>query len=154
MKSILTSNNKSKLPDNSYPGIYKIPCEKHPNNPYIGETKMQIRTRNDQHQESMRKEQWENSGAAAHSRTCDGIQWDNTETLKVERRRFDRKVRETLEIQSHKCGPEKGGMNLDNGFYVKTLFWTPFFTYLRKSRTNRVTSNNTTSNEASATPNE
>ena len=154
LKSILTSKNKSKLPDHSYPGVYKIPCEEHPNNPYIGETKMQIRTRNDQHQDSMKKEQWENSGAAAHSRTCNGIQWNNIETLKVEKKRFDRKVRETLEIQSHKCGPEKGGMNLDNGSYVKTLFWTPFFTHLRKARTNRKPSNSMTSNETNATSNE
>ena len=148
MKTILTSKNKSRLPDHSYPGVYKIPCEKHPKNPYIGETKLQIRTRNDQHQGYVEKEQWENSGAAAHSRTCDGIQWNDITTLKVENKRFDRKVRETLEIQFHNCGPDKGGMNIDNGSYVKTKFWTPFFTCLRKTnntiKNNNVTSNNVT----------
>ena len=52
-------------------------------------------------------------------------------TLKVEANRFNRKVRESLEIQYHGCGPKKGGMNLDDGQYVKTKFWTPLFRYLR-----------------------
>ena len=153
LKSILTSKNKSKLLDHSYPGIYKIGCEKHPNNPYIGETKLQIRTRNEQHQDYVAKEQWEKSGAAFHSRTCDGIIWDQIETLKTEGNRFDRKVREALEIQYYKCGPTNGGMNIDNGHYLKTLFWTPFFTNLRKSRKTRITSNNVPSSEANATSN-
>ena len=49
-----------------------------------------------------------------------------------ETNRFERKVREVLEIQYHKCGPKKGGMNLDDGQYVTTKFWTPHFKYLRK----------------------
>ena len=107
LKSILTSGNKSNLPDNSYPGVYKIPCSKHPKNPYIGETGIQIRNRNEQHKNCITKEQWDKSGVALHQKDCEGsILWEQTETIKAEMNRFDRKVREALEIQYHKCGPK------------------------------------------------
>ena len=61
-----------------------------------------------------------------------------TVTIQTERNKFDREVREALEIQNHKCGPIEKGTNLDMGKYVKTKFWMPFFDYLRK---NNVTSN-------------
>ena len=57
--------------------------------------------------------------------------WENTETLKIEPKRFERKVREALEIQHWRCGPQNGGLNLDDGQYVTTAFWTPMFQYLR-----------------------
>ena len=148
LKSILTTKNKSKLPDHSHPGVYRIPCKKHPENPYIGETKLQIRTRNVAHQEYVRKEKWDQSGVASHSRLCNGVEWEKIETLKVEKHRFDRKVREALEIQYHKCGPEKGGMNLDDGDYVKTKFWTPFMTYLKQK--SNVTPDNTVTSDRDA----
>ena len=53
--------------------------------------------------------------------------WSQTETIKVERNRFDRKVREALEIQYHKCNPKHMGQ------YVKTIFRTLFFTHLQKT---------------------
>ena len=61
------------------------------------------------------------------------ILWDELETLKVERNKFDRKVREALEIEYNQCGPKHGGMNLDNGQYVTTKFWEPYFNYQRKN---------------------
>ena len=130
---ILTSKNKFKLREHSHPGIYKIRCSNHPDNPYIGETKMQIQTRVKQHEESVRKGRWDKSAISLHKMNCDGnIDWDEIETVKVERKTFDRKVREALEIQYNMCGPEKGGMNMDDGKYVTTKFWTPFFAYNRK----------------------
>ena len=136
LSTLLTNKNKSKLPDNSHPGVYKIPCKKHPENPYIGETKLQIRTRNEIHKGYVIKEQWDQSGVAFHSSLCKEVEWDAIETLKVEKNRFDRKVREALEIQFHKCDPDNGGMNKDWGDYVKTKFWTPFLSYLRKTSNN------------------
>ena len=59
------------------------------------------------------------------------IDFEKTKTVKVEYNRFNRKVCEALEIQLNKCGPSGGGMNLDNGQYVDTKFWTPFFDYVR-----------------------
>ena len=134
LSTILTSKNKTQLPANSHPGVYRIPCKKHPKNPYLGQTKLQIRSRNKEHQEYVTKKQWEKSGAANHSRECDGIEWDKTTTIVKETNRFEREVREALEIQRHQSDPDNGGMNLDNGKWVKTKFWLPFFKSLRNSR--------------------
>ena len=134
LQQILTSKNKTKLPKNSYPGIYKIKCTDHPDNPYVGETKMQIQTRNSQHKKDVSNERCEKSAVSFHKKHCNGdILWKETETIKVEKNKFDRKVREALEIQYNECGPEKGGMNLDHGKYVTTKFWTPFFAHKRRT---------------------
>ena len=107
---------------------------------YIGHTKKQIRTRIQEHQHYISRENWDKSGAANHSRTCDGIQWSDVKTVCREKNQFEREVREALEIQRERCDPERGGMNVDLGKWVKTTFWLPFFKNLR------VTSNNETNN--------
>ena len=132
IQTILTSKNKMKLPKNSFPGVYKTPCSCGIT-PYRGETKKRILTRNYEHQKYIEKEQWKKSGVAVHARTCEGnIEFQNTETVKVIYNRFDRKVRETLEIQRHDCHITKGGMNPDKGQYVTTNFWMPFFRHLNQ----------------------
>ena len=68
--------------------------------------------------------------------------------MKIQPRRFDRKVREALEIQFNECGPKKGGINLDDGQYVKTKFWTPLFRHLRKKQSNVSNDRNATSNNS------
>ena len=94
---------------------------------------MKVSTRSMQHQVYISKGKWENSGITSHSNRCYGeVQFDKTETVKVIYNRFDRKVREAFEIQMHGCNSRQNGMNLDNGQYVSTKFWTPFFKYLRK----------------------
>ena len=96
---------------------------------------MKISTGSMQYQTNIRKGRWENSGIAAHSKICNGeIQFDKTKTERVIYNRFDRKVRESLEIQKHGCNSRQNGMNLDNGQYVTTKFWTPFFKYLRNMK--------------------
>ena len=49
LQTILTSKNKTKLPNNSFPGVYKIPCSCRII-PYRGETKMKVSTQIMQHQ--------------------------------------------------------------------------------------------------------
>ena len=129
---MLTSRNKSRLPTNSHPGIYKIncPCTIQP---YIGETKLRICTRTDQHKEYVSKRKPGKSAIATHSISCNNVpDWDNTVTLKIEPKRFERKVREALEIQRFRCGPRNGGLNMDDGQYVTTHFWKPMLEYLQK----------------------
>ena len=53
-------------------------------------------------------------------------------TIKVERNKFDRLVREALEIQYHQSGPSEGNINQDDGRYVKTKFWIPMLRNLQK----------------------
>ena len=47
IQTILTSKNKMKLPQNSFPGVYKTPCSCGVT-PYRGETKKRILTRNNE----------------------------------------------------------------------------------------------------------
>ena len=99
----------------------------------MGEKKFKINSRSLQHQDNVVNKKWDKSAIALHSRTCPGtIQWEETKTVKIEYNRLNRKVREALEIQLNECGPNNGGMNLDEGQYVTTKFWTPFFRYLKK----------------------
>ena len=74
-----------------------------------------------------------------------GPHWGETNTLKPMYNRFDRCVREALEIQKHGASPKQGGINQDDGLYVTTKFWIPFMHHLtkeekwrkNKDRTNR-----------------
>jgi predicted GIY-YIG superfamily endonuclease len=133
LKSLLTSRNKTKLQSNSHPGVYLIECECKQG--YVGETKMKVSTRMKQHQKNVLEEKWEQSAIGYHKNKCPcNIKWEQTTTLKVEPKKFERKVRESIEIQYNKCGPKNGGMNLDDGQFVKTQFWTPYFLYLRNQK--------------------
>ena len=69
LQTILSSKNKTSLPKNSHPGTYSIQCKCFRVPPYIGETKIQIRNRFNQHEEYARKGYWSNSGAAWHAKT-------------------------------------------------------------------------------------
>ena len=65
----------------------------------------------------------------------------------MERNTFERRVREALEIQKHGSGPKEGGINKDDGMYVKTKFWLPYMRYLNKHEMRerrQVTSNDAT----------
>ena len=120
LRNILTAKNKTKLPKNSHPGVYRIPCSDHPDkNPYIEETKLKVNTRLRQHYDDVINGKTKPSGVVHHAKSCKGvIDWEMATTLKREARRFPRKVREALEIQFHDSEPDNGGMNLDNGQYV------------------------------------
>ena len=134
LSAILTAKNKMKLPKNSYPGVYKIPCSCGIAE-YRGETKKQISTRAKEHESNVNKGEWEKSAVALHSRDCRGsIKFEDTETVAVIYNKFDRKVRETLEIQKYDCHYTNGGMNPDKGQYVTTTFWIPLLKHLRKSK--------------------
>ena len=129
LETILTKKNKVTLPKNSSQGVYKITCSC--NNVYIGETGQQIKTRMEQHQKSIKNNDWELSGLSKHAHTCkDQINWDKTECIRTISNRFERKVREALEIQFHDS--KRNGMNIDDGEYVTTKFWLPMMQYIKK----------------------
>ena len=68
-----------------------------------------------------------------HSRQCSGkIEFEKARTVAVIDNKFERKIRETLEIQKHGCFKDDGGMNPDKGKYVTTKFWYPLLKYLKK----------------------
>ena len=131
--SILSLKNKAKLPKNSYPGVYQVPCSCGIA-PYRGETKKKVDTRLKEHSTNVEKEEFDKSGVALHSKDCPGeIKFEEASTVAVIHNRFNRKVRETLEIQKHDCHYSLGGMNPDKGQYVTTTFWIPLMKYLKKS---------------------
>ena len=132
LKTLLTSKNKSDLPSNSQPGVYMINCKC--GKGYVGETKLKVSTRITQHEKNVSDEKWDVSGITNHARTCEeGFEWDKTSTLKIEENKFDRKVREALEIQYRGTSPRNDhGLNLDDGQYVTTNFWKPMLSHLRE----------------------
>lgn len=123
LKQILTIRNKPKLPPNSQPGVYLVPCECESN--YTGRTKKRISTRNKEHEKDVFVQTNDKSALVEHSKLCDKtIQWSNTKTLAIETNFFRRCVREALEIRRHKSGPDdEHGINQDYGQYVKTNTW-------------------------------
>ena len=73
---------------------------------YVGETSLKVATRLEQHKKSIEENKWELTGITAHAKTCkEGFEWKNTKVLKMEERKFERKVREALEIQFQETSP-------------------------------------------------
>ena len=132
LKTILSSKNKSRLPTHSQPGVYMLECNC--GKKYVGETSLKVSSRLEQHQKSITSEKWDSSGVSNHAKTCmQGFQWENTSILKIEEKRFERKVREALEIQFRDTSPRSDqGLNQDDGQYVTSQFWKPMFSYLRE----------------------
>ena len=77
-----------------------------------------------------------NSGATEHCLKCHGrFNWLHPETIKIEPKYYDRKIRKSLEIRKVKCTDETI-LNRDDGNIVKTNTWTPLFAELVKNETN------------------
>ena len=132
LKTILTARNKTKLTKNSLPGVYMVNCKC--GSKYVGETSLKVSTRLEQHQKSITDKKWDLSGISNHAQSCKkGFEWDRSSVLKVEDRKFDRKVREALEIQFQETSPHsEHGLNQDDGQYVTTNFWKPMLSHLRE----------------------
>ena len=132
LKTILTARNKSKLPKNSLPGVYMVNCKCGSKN--VGETSLKVFTRLKQHQKSITDKKWDLSGISNHAQSCKKrFEWDRSSILKVEDRKFDRNVREALEIQFQGTSPHsEHGLNQDDGQYVTTNFWKPMLSHLRE----------------------
>ena len=112
---------------------------------YRGETKKRISTRIEEHKKNVEKEEWKKSAVALHSKHCPGmINFEEAKTVAIVREKFNRKVRENLEIQKFDCFTEEGGMNPDRGQYVKTKFWLPLLKYTKKREESHIPDGPTT----------
>ena len=130
LKTLLTSHNKSKLPPLNQPSVYMTACEC--GKKYVGETSMKTATRIQQHKKSIVDKKWDLTGVSDHAKNV-GFDWKVTIILKTEEKRFERKVREALEIQLQQTSPHSDhGLNQDDGQYVTTSFWKPMFTHIRE----------------------
>ena len=99
-------------------------------------------TRICQHEKSIEDKKWDSSGVSNHGKTCkERFLWNETKPLRLENRRFDRKVREVLEIQFRETSPHsEQGLSLDGGQYVTMKFWKLMISYLRKKSLIEMTS--------------
>ena len=127
LSSILTSRNKPKLPKNSYPGVYKQPCNCESN--YIGQTGKKVLTRSTEHEKAVFMESWDDSALAKHCQDCEkNVEWDKRTTLSTQPYYYRRSIMEALEIQREEvCNPEHKIINDRAGLYVTTDTWRPLF---------------------------
>ena len=77
---------------------------------YVGETSLKVSTCLKQHQKSITDKKWDLSGISNHAQSCKkGFEWDRSSILKVEDRKFDRKVEKKgptfTNLGSHLKGP-------------------------------------------------
>ena len=126
LSSILTSRNKPKLPKNSYPGVYRVPCNCRNN--YIGHTGKQVSTRGTEHEKAVFTGNWGHSALSEHTKEChEGIDWEKFCTLSTQPYYYRRAVMEALEIQREEvCKPDHKIINDRAGLYVTTDTWKPF----------------------------
>ena len=128
LKDILC-NHKTKLPKNSYPGVYRVNCSC--GNAYIGETKKRVASRMTEHQKDIFHGRWKSSGAAFHRKTCTGkFDYDNATTIAIEDNYRRRKIREGLEIR--KAGRTGSVLvNRDEGTICTTTEWNVLLSKLK-----------------------
>ena len=96
---------------------------------YNGELKKKIISRSIEHQQESMKSNWPSSGATEHTKECHGhFDWLHPKTLFMKNRYYDRKVRESFEIDMAvvRYGQDKV-LNRDNGNFVKTNAWKSLF---------------------------
>ena len=120
LKDILC-RHKSKLPPNSHPGVYSIPCGC--GCEYIGETKKRITTRLMEHERDIFHGRWKQSGAAEHASKCDdSFKFEGARTIAIESNYRRRKIREALEIRrTARTGSTI--VNRENGNICTTNAW-------------------------------
>ena len=76
---------------------------------------------------------WSSSGATEHTKEYHGhFDWLHTKTLSIKNRYYDRKVKESLEIDMVvvRYGQDKV-LNRDNGNFIKTNAWKPLFKIMK-----------------------
>ena len=90
---------------------------------------MKIINRSIEHQQERIKGNWSYSGATEHTKERHShFNWLQPKTLSMKNRYYDRKVRESLEIDMVVVwyGQDKV-LNRDNENFVKTNAWKPLF---------------------------
>lgn len=127
LASVLTSRNKPKLPKNSYPGVYRVPCKCHSN--YIGHTGKKVLSRGKEHEKAVFSGNWGDSALAEHAKNCqEGINWEEFTTLSTQPYYYRRAIMEALEIQREEvCHQDHAIINDRSGLYVTTDSWKPLF---------------------------
>ena len=137
LSSMLTGRNKPKLPPNSYPGVYRVPCKCMGN--YVGHTGKKVKTRGKEHEKAVFMGNWDESALSEHTKECQQtIDWENFSTLSTQPYYYRRAVMEALEIQREEvCNPENKLINDRAGQYVTTDTWRPFLKTIGAAKSRR-----------------
>ena len=89
---------------------------------------MKIISRSIEHQQQSTRIKWSSSGATKHTEECHGhFDWLHHKTLSIKNKYYDRKVRESLEIDMVVRYGQDNVLSRDNGNFVKTNEWEPLF---------------------------
>jgi len=124
LESILSHRNKPKLPYNSCPGCYRVPCLC--GGHYIGQTKKRVNVRFREHEKAIFQGIAHDSALSDHSiQNCSQtVDWEKASMISTEPRYFKRCIREALEIQKEKVGKRKDKViNREAGLYVTSNTW-------------------------------
>ena len=101
--------HKDKRPQDSQPGVYRIPCEC--GKVYIGETGRSFATRLKEHKAAYKLGQWEKSAIVKHSQEKDHrIKWDESQLIATVKQWHSRRIRESIEIKRHDTVPHENGI--------------------------------------------
>ena len=137
--SILCSANKSKPDCHDLKGVYLQSCSCNPNKKYVGQTRVNFKTRMAQHQADVTSNKTDEniSGISKHARQCTTgiIDWENPQILATYNEKsksalqYNLLVRESLEIRRLKTSTGDG-LN-DPQLCVRSNAWDPILQKLR-----------------------
>ena len=139
LKNILCTYNKTHHDKNKKPGVYKLACPCSDKSVYVGQTIRPIEMRAKEHCRAAEKGNWSHSGISQHKEKCNEVvNWEpeivvNMSNKNKKKLAYDLKVRESLEIRRHNCGPNNV-LNEDYGSYVNTTQWNPVFHHMDTSQ--------------------
>ena len=113
LKNILCTDNKTHHDKHDKPGVYKLKCPCSDKSVYVGQTIRPISTRAKEHCKAAEKSNWRHSGISQHKESYNlVVDWDlevivNMNNKSKKKLAYDLKVRESLEIRRHNCGPPR-----------------------------------------------
>ena len=135
---ILCSANRTRPPPVEKKGVYEQSCSCSPNAKYIGQTRVNFKTRMAQHQSDVTSNKLDEniSGISKHARQCDrgSISWDEPKILSCfndkNKKNLQRNllICESLEIRRQKTS-SGDGLN-DPQLAVKSNAWDPILVKL------------------------
>ena len=131
--SILCSSNKTRPPQKDQKGIYQLSCDCDPRAKYVGQTRVNFKTRMGQHSSDVTSTKTDEhiSGISKHARHCNNpnINWEDPEILATYNDKNKSAlqknllIRESLEIR--RLGTSKNNGLNDPQLCVRSNAWDP-----------------------------
>ena len=138
--NVLCSNNKTRPPKYDQKGVYQLTCSCDPSAKYIGQTRVNFKTRMKQHHNDVTSQKHDEniSGISKHARHCNNgtITWEEPQILSTFNEKNKRAlqqnllIRESLEIRKEGTSSQLG-LN-DPQLCVRSNAWDPLLQKLKK----------------------